>query len=233
MMKHRLLFALYMATLVFDLWLIGKDWSLWMIPAVFVGWYLADLGSGLVHMYMDYRPCIPGTGLRDLYFWTGSRNTDAFRTRQAEVYRGISAFERIVYDFKKHHPLPDLLGRHGAYHLMKGPILVALPSSLLLNALFFVTDAPGWLILGAMVMLIGGSMSQYFHGTLHREEHEPMILAMRRIGLLMSPGSHQYHHQTLTRDFSVVSGWSNPVVNVCVRNLLRFGVLREDGLEPT
>ena len=73
-------------------------------------------------MYMDYRPCKPGTGLRDLYFWEGSRDTLEFLKRQSEIYARISLFERIVYDFKKHHPLPDLLGRHGMLHLMKGPV---------------------------------------------------------------------------------------------------------------
>ena len=228
-----LLAGLCAASFAFDLWLIGGDLSVWMIPAALAGWYVADLISGLVHMYMDYRPCIPGTGLKDLYFWEGPRNTPTYRQRQAEVYGRISRFERVVYDFKKHHPMPDLLGRNGVANTVPGPMLVVLPGSIALNILFWLTDAPGWLILAAVVMFVGSIFSQYFHATLHREERAPVVLAMRRVGLLMTPDAHKYHHETLVRDFSVISGWSNPVVNVCVRTLLKMRLLREEGLEPT
>jgi hypothetical protein len=89
--------ALFFFSLAFDLVLsVGHlDWR--VVPAALVGWYLADLASGLVHMYMDYRPCIPGTGLRELYFWEGDRDGPAFLAAQAEVYARISRFERIVY----------------------------------------------------------------------------------------------------------------------------------------
>jgi hypothetical protein len=232
-MKARLLFALFFASLAFDAWRIGLrvDWL--MIPAAFAGWYLADMMSGLVHMYMDYRPCTPGQGLADIYFWPGSRETAEFEARQAEVYARISRFERIVYDFKKHHPMPDLLGRHGLFHLMRAPTFyVVLPVSLEFNALRRFWKAPGWLIVGVMVMLVGSSLSQYFHGTLHRERACAAVRAMRRLGLLMSLKAHQAHHQTLVRDFGVVSGWSNPLVNVVVKALLKQGWLDEAGLEP-
>jgi hypothetical protein len=44
------------------------SWTLdWRMPvAAVAGWYLADLLSGLIHMYMDYRPCASGVGLADL-----------------------------------------------------------------------------------------------------------------------------------------------------------------------
>lgn len=233
-MKARLLFALFFASLAFDVFRIGLRYDWLMIPAAFAGWWLADMMSGVVHMYMDYRPCTPGVGLADLYFWEGSRESEAFARRQAEVYARISTFERIVYDFKKHHPMPDLLGRHGLFHLMKAPtFFVALPISLAFNLIFLVWNAPGWLILATIVLLVGASLTQYFHGSLHRENTCFMVRNMRRVGLLMSLDAHKTHHETLVRDFSVISGWSNPVVNVIVRALLSRGWLNEAGLEPT
>jgi hypothetical protein len=154
--------------------------------------------------------------------------------RQGEVYARISLFERIVYDFKKHHPMPDLLGRHGMLHLMKAPVfLITLPVSLALNLAFALTAPPAWLLVGAVVLILGASMTQAFHGSLHRPDVGPVVRAMRSAGLLMRPASHKYHHDTLTRDFSVISGWSNPLVNVIVASLLRLRILREEGLEPT
>lgn len=233
-MKARLLFALFFATLAFDLWRIGGRFDWLMIPAAFAGWWVADMLSGVVHMYMDYKPCRPGVGLADIYFWEGSRESPEFAAKQAEVYARISTFERIVYDFKKHHPMPDLLGRHGLFHLMKAPtFFVALPVSLACSAIFAIWQAPSWLITATVVMLIGASLTQYFHGSLHREQTCFMVRNMRRLGLLMSIQSHERHHEALVRDFSVICGWSNPAVNVLVSFLLKRGLLDEAGLEPT
>ena len=233
-MRSKILFALFFFSLAVDAFLVGPHFEWRMIPAAFLGWYTADLISGLVHMTMDYRPCRPGTGVKELYFWEGSRDTLEFLARQADVYSRISTFERIVYDFKKHHPMPDFLGRHGVFHLMKAPVfLVTLPASVALNGLFILTEPPGYVIVGVVVLLVGASLTQSFHGALHKTDVPSGVKAMRSLGLLMSPAQHKFHHDTLTRDFSVISGWSNPVVNFCARQLLRQGFLRADGLEPT
>lgn len=233
-MKAKLLFGLFFLSLALDLVLAAPtvDWR--VVPAALVGWYLADLVSGLVHMYMDYKPCRPGTGLKELYFWEGSRETPEFAARQAEVYARISGFERIVYDFKKHHPFPDLLGRHSFLHLMKAPtFLIVLPLSLVLNLVFWVLQPPAWVLVGTVVLLLGSSMTQAFHGALHRDDVGPVVRAMRSARLVMTRRAHQLHHDTLTQDFAIISGWANPVVNWIAAFLLRTRLIRSEGLEPT
>jgi hypothetical protein len=208
------------------------DWR--VLPAALVGWFLADLVSGLVHMYMDYRPCEPANGLKDLYFWEGPRDSPEFMARQAEVYGKISLFERIVYDFKKHHPFPDLLGRHSFLHLMKGPTFaLVLPVSVAMNLVFLAFRPPAWLLVGVAVLLLGASMTQAFHGALHRDDVGLALRLSRRARLVLSRRAHQLHHDTLTQDFAVINGWSNPLVNLCAAILLRLRVLHSDGLEPT
>jgi hypothetical protein len=185
-------------------------------------------------MIMDYRPLPTGVGLAEIYFWLGARDSEPFLALQAEVYARISRFDRLVYDFKKHHPFPDLLGRHGVWHLMKAPVMfVTLPLSLALNVVALIWHVPGWLMLGLVVLLIGGALAQYFHGTLHKTRSPPVILALRRLGLLMTPEAHADHHRTLTEDFSTVSGWSNPALNILAHALRRRGVLNAAGLEPS
>ena len=118
--------------------------------------------------------------------------------------------------------------------LMKEPVfLIMLPVSLALNLVFLLVPTPGWLIVGVIVFIIGASMTQVFHAALHRKDIGFGFRVMRRLGLLMSVPAHQLHHDTLKRDFSVISGWSNPFVNLFVTFLLRIGALREEGLEPT
>jgi hypothetical protein len=232
-MKARLLLALFFVSLAFNASQIAGPLD-WRMPlAALAAWWTADLLSGLVHMWMDYRPCVAGVGLKELYFWDGSRESEAFMALQAEVYARINLFERVCYDFKKHHPMPDLLGRHGVFHLMQTPtFFITLPLSLELNVLTLFWRPPGWAMVFAVVLLLGNSLTQYFHGTLHKVRSPWPIRLMRGAGLLMTPAAHQHHHDTLRHDFSVINGWSNPALNLLVNALRRAGLLDEAGLVP-
>jgi hypothetical protein len=210
-----------------------------MLPAALAGWYLADLASGAIHMYMDYRPCRPGNGLGDLYFYEGDRTSEEYRARFAAAMARIGPIERLVFDFKNHHPRPLALGRRSLGRQINSTILFGtLPYSLALNAACLLLPmagwlVPGWLVTGLIVLLIGGTFAQYFHGTLHREDNPWFVRAMRRAGLLMTPQAHELHHATLRRDFSTNSGWSNPLLNRVFHALRRRGRLPDHGLEPT
>ena len=208
------------------------DWL--MLPALLLGWYLADLVSGLVHMYMDYRPCPPGKKLNDLFFYSGSRASDEYRALFRERMASINPFERVVYDFKNHHPRPHALGRRDLWRLIGSTVIVAaLPVSLLLNFAAFTWAVPGWVIAFCVAFLIGGAFAQYFHGSLHREHNPWIIRWMRKLGLLMTPEAHQLHHDTLQRDFSTNCGWSNPLVNRLFAALRQRGYMDDSGLEPS
>jgi len=223
------LFALSVAT---NLWFAGlPDWR-W-IPAVLAGWYIADLLSGLTHMYMDYRPCTPGIGLDRVFHYAGSRESDDYLRLRDSVWARISPFERLVYDFKNHHPRPDALGRRPFLVQIGSTIIfAALPASLLLNLACAALAVPGYLIAGAVMLIIGGTLAQYFHGTLHRTDNPRIVHAMRQMGLLMTPEAHALHHETLRRDFATNTGWSNPLVNALFRIATARKWLNESGLEP-
>jgi len=224
--------GLFAVSLALNMWFAGiPDWR-W-IPAAVAGWYLADLLSGLTHMVMDYRPCTPGIGLDRMFHYAGSRESDEYLALRAEVLPQISPFERLVYDFKNHHPRPEALGRRPFLVQIGSTVMVAaLPFSVLLNLLYIAVQLPGWLIAGAVVLTIGGTLAQYFHGTLHRPDNVWIVRAMRHTGLLMSPEAHALHHETLRRDFATNTGWSNPLVNAIFRLATSRGWLTEMGLEP-
>jgi hypothetical protein len=224
--------ALFALSLGLNLWFAGApDWR-W-IPAALAAWYLADLLSGLTHMYMDYRPCTPGIGLDRMFHYAGSRESDEYLALRDSVLPRISPFERLVYDFKNHHPRPDALGRRSFLVQIGSTILfVSLPISVLLNLLCLAVAVPGWLIAGAVVLTIGGTLAQYFHGTLHRADNPWIVRTMRRVGLLMTPEAHALHHETLRRDFATNTGWSNPLVNAIFRMAMGRGWIDEAGLEP-
>ena len=224
-----MLFGLSLAT---NLWFAGiPDWR-W-IPAALAAWYVADLLSGLIHMYIDYRPCTPGIGLRDMFHYAGSRESEDYLALRDRVMPNIAPFERLVYDFKNHHPRPEALGRRPFLVQIGSTILfVSLPFSILLNLVCVAFAVPGWLIFGLVVLIIGGTLAQYFHGTLHRSDNPSIVRTMRRAGLLMTPEAHAVHHATLRRDFATNTGWSNPLVNAIFRTAMNRGWLDEAGLEP-
>lgn len=208
------------------------DWLI--VPALVAGWYLADLTSGLVHMYMDYRPCPPGKRLNDLFFYAGSRESAEYQAMLRERMATITPLERLVYDFKNHHPRPLALGRRSLWRLIGSTVIVAaLPVSVGLNLALLVWPVPGWFSAGVVAFLLGGAFAQLFHASLHRDSNPWFITAGRRLGLLMTPAAHQVHHDTLQRDFATNCGWSNPVVNRLFDALRRRGYLDDAGLVPS
>ena len=227
--------ATFVGSLAINIGAMAADVSLLTLPALFLGWYLADLLSGLVHMYMDYRPCPAGKRLNDLFDYSGSRESAEYIALFHDRMATITAFERLVYDFKNHHPRPDALGRRPLWRQIGSTVIVAaLPISLLLNlALVTPLSPPGWLYACAVTYLLGGAFAQYFHGSLHRRDNPWLIRALRKVGLLMTPAAHQLHHDTLQRDFATNCGWSNPLVNRVFNALRQRGYLDESGLVPT
>ena len=229
----RFIIFLFGASIAANVAFAAADPHWLMLPAAIAGWYLADLASGAVHMYMDYRPCRPGNGLGELYFYEGSRTSDDYRARFQAAMARIGPIERLVFDFKNHHPRPLALGRRSLGRQINSTILFGtLPYSLALNVACLMLPVPGWVIVGAISLLIGGTFAQYFHGTLHRMDNPWIVRAMRRVGLLMTPQAHAIHHATLMQDFATNTGWSNPVVNCLFRLAMRRRWLTEAGLEP-
>ena len=226
--------GLFALSLGFNLgWLVlaGPGW--WALPAALFGWYVADALSGIIHFYLDYRPCTPGVGLDRLFAYGGSRGSAEYQQLRAATMARISPFERVVFDFKCHHPRPNVLGRRSFLSLVGNTVLfAALPLSLLVNGLCLLLPPPGWALAFMVTVLIGGTLSNYAHGCLHRERNPWFVAPLRRVRLLMTPRAHGVHHATLDRDFSTLNGWSNPLVNVLFRVLRRSGRLDPAGLEP-
>src|SRR3569832_1892878 len=143
---------LFAVSLLVNLWFAGvPDWR-W-IPAALAGWYLADLLSGVTHMVMDYRHCTPGIGLDRMFHYPGSRESEDYVALRDSVLPRISPFERLVYDFKNHHPRPEALGRRPFLVQIGSTILfVSLPFSILLNLVCLAVPDPGWQVAGIVVL---------------------------------------------------------------------------------
>ena len=232
-MRQRIVLSLFLASLAFNVAAMAAHFTLVCVPALVAGWYLADLASGLTHMLLDYRPTPAGRRLDELYFYAGSRESDEYLALVRRRMARVSAFDRLVYDFKNHHPRPMALGRRPVWRLIGSTVLLAaFPVSVALNLAVLALPVPGWLIAILLTLIVGGAFAQYFHGTLHRDRNPAIIGWMRSVRLLMPPAAHQLHHDTLQRDFATNCGWSNPLINQIFRALRKGGYLKDEGLVP-
>src|SRR3546814_18958212 len=76
-------------------------------------------------------PCPKGKGLDRLYFYQDSRASQEYQTLFRATMKTINPFQRLVYDFKNHHPRPNALGRRSISRQIGSTVVAgSLPASL-------------------------------------------------------------------------------------------------------
>jgi hypothetical protein len=125
MLLQRALLWTFLASLAGNLAFALADPRWLAVPAMLLAWYLADLLSGLIHMYMDYRALRAGMGLDAIYFYAGSRESPEYEALKRERMARLNPFEQIAYDFKNHHPRPEALGRRSLWRLIGSTVIAA------------------------------------------------------------------------------------------------------------
>jgi hypothetical protein len=208
-------------------------WNIWSIPIFFLALYFADAFTGIVHFYLDYRPCVSGAGLRELFYYKGSKGSQEYIKLRNETMAGISGFEELVFDFKIHHPSPDTLGRRGLIKLTVGGMVYGgLPASLLILLLSQWNLLNQHFMLFCLVFIAAMVISQYTHSCAHKKNIPYIPRILQKLRLFVSPELHDVHHQTLDRDFCTLNGWSNPLVNVIFNYCKKKAWVDMNGLEP-
>src|SRR3546814_19523872 len=99
-MALRAAYVLFALRFAANLWLALRDPQWLAIPAVLAGRYLADLASGMVHMFMAYHPCPKGQELDRLSFHQDSRASQEYPTLFRANMQTINPFQPLVPAFK-------------------------------------------------------------------------------------------------------------------------------------
>jgi hypothetical protein len=187
--------------------------------------------SGVAHFIVDYTPNVSGVGLKELYHYRGSRASEDYERRRKEALSHINGFQEIVFDFKVHHRTPAALGRR-TFLAMTVPVIVygALPLTLALAVLSEFELIPANLSLFLLIMVAAGTISQYVHACTHKQPIPPLARALQAVGLFISPRAHEVHHVHPDRQFCLLNGWANPLVDQIFKLALRRGYFRPDGL---
>jgi len=162
-----------------------------------LGFFAADVASGLVHWFCDtyFDPRTPLLGMI------------------------------FIAPFREHHVDPGALARHGFFERNGNNCLVSLP--LLLTAIWRLEPsavtraaevvAAGFFVAASLTLCVTNQIHAWAHGS-----HAPRpIRVLQRAGILITPERHARHHRG-DRAYAVVSGWSNALLD---RMLARAEVL--------
>lgn len=227
-----LIFLLAYVYLVYD-YSINNHWSVLSFLIVLGALYLADALSGVIHFYLDYRPCPSGVGLKELFFYTGNKGSAEYIALRRKTMTRVNAFEELVFDFKIHHPSPDTLGRRGLIKLTLGAVVFAgFPVSLVLVALTYFDLMNAHLMLFCLVLIGAIVISQYAHSCAHKKTVPFIPMLLQKSYLFITTERHDVHHRTLDRDFCTLNGWANVLVNIIFNIFNKYNLIDKSGLEP-
>jgi hypothetical protein len=202
------------------------------LPVILAGLYVADAASGVAHFVVDYTPNVPGVGLKELYEYAGDKGSEDYVRRRAIAMRKINAFHEVVFDFKVHHLSPGTLGRRSILK-MTLPVIVFAAFPLTLALVVF--GELGWLppnVSLFLAILIGcGTISQYAHSCTHKEHPPAWVRVLQWCRLFLTKRAHEVHHQHPERQFCLLNGWANPLIDRVFAFALKRGLFNERGLE--
>jgi hypothetical protein len=235
---QRVLIVVYFSTVLLCLWLINwSHFSVVSFMAVFyIGLLVADFVSGLIHLYIDYRPLNVKKGYDRLYHFTGDRNSDEFLAMKAEIQRNSSWFDTTVYSFKMHHRnvLPNILMPYRDFFIEAvTPSFALLFCSLFVSLVFPVAVWSTYLAFFDVVVAVTALHSDIIHAWVHGSKTMPFGVKFARLmhkcKFIYSMKTHGTHHKDGLTGFCFVIGHTNFAVNWICKKLLERGVIhRED-----
>ncbi len=206
--------------------------SWWTLPVLLLAVYLADAASGVAHFIVDYTPNATGVGLRELYEYDGDKGSDDYVQKRNAAMRKISGFQEVVFDFKVHHLTPGALGRRS---ILKMTLPVIVYATFPLTVLFVSLGELGWLPADVslfLAVLVGcGTVAQYAHSCTHKRKTPAVARFLQATGLFLSPAAHDVHHQHPDRQFCLLNGWANPLIDRVFSFVLSRGYLSREGLK--
>lgn len=157
------------------------------VLAALLGWLLADLISGVVHLAAD----------------------------QLGDERTPLVGRNVIAPFREHHVHPTAMTEHGVVETNGDSALAVLP--VLLAGHVLLSRAPslgtfaqhvGLLSFGAAILLTN-QIHQWAHS-----RHAPRgVRWLQRHGLILAPARHAQHHRRYDSAYCITSGWCNALLD--------------------
>lgn len=208
--------------------LVRIDWQgiapLAVVPLILVGIFIADLFSGVLHVYLDYLPLNARVGLDKLYFTP--RGAEDFAALKHDVFARCSPVDKISYNFKIHHLKPRYMNRK-SYALQ---VLDTTPPAFVLALASLCLPATA--SLAAVVVSFFIANTQFIHACIHDTDKsvfwKGVVRTLQRVGVIYSLETHMIHHRDGRENFCLITGWANFVLNPICRVLMRADVIKSE-----
>ena len=162
--------------------------------------YLADLFSGVLHVYFDNRK---------------------YDLKQNTV------LDKIAYSFQTHHEDPQSFIRNSPFYNPQGQIDILMYLSTPVYSLttlghYVYPNTPSLFLILYTFNLVA-TYSQILHGLSHKNPKtlHPIIRVLQKYRIIIHPQDHRTHHKNYDKHFAIVNGWSNSLLNVFFNKLLK------------
>lgn len=210
------------------------SWWSWLL-ATYIAIWVADFVSGLIHLYIDYRPLNYAKGFGVLYDYKGNRGSEEFIELKKSIMQHASWFDHTVYSFKIHHR--DASSNKFKFYREFFVEFVA-PASLLLGcslvvSLCFPSHAVSahlayFDVLVSVTALHADHIHVCVHGSGTMLWGNRVAAFLQKYRLIYAYKTHALHHKDGLSGFCFVTGHANFAVNWICRQLLRKGWIRSD-----
>ena len=153
------------------------------VLALFTGYLIADLASGLVHWFCD-----------------------SYLAEDTPLIGPL-----LIHPFREHHRDPLGITRHGFLELNGNNCLAMIP--LLAWATQFQAPLDSGLALFLQASLLALALAilgtNQFHRWAHDRSSGALVEWLQRHRLILSPEQHRSHHRNHSRCFCITCGWMN------------------------
>lgn len=201
-----------------------------------LGFYLADLVTGIIHMCLDYET-IKDNNLR-IHTEKNILNIINFKNTN-NIYKNSSRRDKFIWNFQSHHDVPypkadtDLeeFYKIDTWLSMIFPILFPLISLFIFSYDIIINNMLFRIYLFSLPFIL---LSQKIHFLSHARNHNDLnynkkinkiIYWMQDYHIILNPIEHKEHHLKFNCNFCIVNGWANPLLNKIVKILIKFKII--------
>jgi hypothetical protein len=191
-------FVIYLIILAFAIYSMyrhtkNKNIRWWLFPLmVVVGFLITDIVTGIYHVYFD--------------------NSKIVDEHTAAINRYLNATR---FDFQRHHigngstiidaPTTNLILRELTFYSVPLTLVSIFISNPLIQAV---------VISHAMFVGVINKVHQYAHKRMKGYPVPWIIEKLQDYRIILSPATHEAHHNDTRYNHAVFTGWSNPLLNV-------------------
>lgn len=183
------------------------------------GVLFADVVSGIVHLMLDYE--VGSNDVLRLHVEHSIPAVIAFE-QNSDIFIKAKPRDKYLWNFHSHHDAP-YPSADSKLTLVKQIVFPMTPplAGFTVAALFGVM--PAWLCIILATGFALGPISQFTHFLAHARTRglvkSKVLMFMQDWHIILHPAVHRSHHIHFDREFCILNGWGNPIVN----RLRRFG----------